>query len=298
LLSARPSATADDKAPRKPDPKQEAKAAQPAAVTVRFYPDLVYGIIVQGKKKQELKLDLTMPIQGKGPFPAVIVLHGSGPRNKGRKGFGLLGQRLARQGYVALAVGFRCKLTDVHPASIKDVEAALAWVLKNAARYKIDKDRIGVLGFSGGGTLGCLLGMKKPVRVRAVVNYFAPSDLIRLHKTAKGIEGWVIAYLLEQWFGGTPDKARAKYEAASPVTYVHKKAAPLLLLHGSADLVVPLEQSQLLAQKLKKAGAKVTLLTFEHAAHDFDEAGDTNALLAAAAVEAFLQDQLKPKPAG
>jgi dipeptidyl aminopeptidase/acylaminoacyl peptidase len=69
-------------------------------------------------------------------------------------------------------------------------------------------------------------------------------------------------------------------------------------LHGTADPVVPVEQSQLLAQKLKKAGAKVTLLTFEHAAHDFDEKGDMNALLAAAAVETFLQDQLKPKPAG
>jgi acetyl esterase/lipase len=147
LLSARASAIADDKPPRKPDPKREAKAVQPTAVTVRFYPGLVYGSIGQGKRKQELKLDLTMPKQGKGPFPAVIVLHGTGPRNKGRKGFTLLGQRLARQGYVALAVGFRCTLEDTYPASIQDVEAALAWVLKNAGNYKIDKARIGVLRF-------------------------------------------------------------------------------------------------------------------------------------------------------
>jgi acetyl esterase/lipase len=292
LLSARPSVTADDKATRKPDPKREAKEAGPKIVTV------CYCTIGKGKNKQELKLDLTIPIQGKGPFPAVIVLHGTGPFNRGRKGFRLLGRRLARQGYVALAVGFRCKPTDVYPASITDVEAALAWVQENAARYRIDKGRIGVLGFSGGGTLGCLLGMKKPVRVRAVVSYFAPSDLIRLHKNAQTIQGMIIARLLELWFEGPPDKAGAKYKAASPVTHVHKGAAPLLLLHGTADPVVPLEQSQLLYKKLNKAGAKVALLAFENAAHDFDAAGDTNAFLAAMAVEAFLQDQLKPKPAG
>src|SRR5262249_35735892 len=160
--------------------------------------------------------------------PAVIVLHGTGPRNKGRKGFKRLGQRLACQGYVALAVGFRCTLEDTYPASIQDVETALAWVLKNAAKDQIDKERLGVLGFSCGGTRGCLLGMKKSGQVRAVVSYFAPSDLIRLHKTAKGIEGWFIAYMLEQWFGGPPHgKVRAKYEAASPLTHVHKNAAPL-----------------------------------------------------------------------
>jgi acetyl esterase/lipase len=292
LLSARASVTADDKAPRKPDPKREAKAAQPTTVTIP------YGTTGKGKKKQELKLDLTMPIQGKGPFPAVIILHGTGPLNNGRKGFRLLGQRLARKGYVALAVGFRCKPKDAYPASIRDVEAAVKWVQQNAPRYKIDKGRIGVLGFSGGGTLGCLLGMKKPVQVRAVVSYFAPSDLIQLHKNAQGFQGRLIAAMLEQWLGGTPQKVRANYKDASPVTYVHKESAPLLLLHGTADAVVPVEQSRLLAKRLKDKGAKVTLLAFEHAAHDFDEAGDMNARLAAAAVEAFLQDQLKPKPAG
>ena len=67
LFFVRTSVTADDKAPRKPDPKREAKEAGPTTVTV------CYCVIGKGKGKQELKLDLTMPIQGKGPFPAAAV---------------------------------------------------------------------------------------------------------------------------------------------------------------------------------------------------------------------------------
>src|SRR5262249_38879918 len=96
--------------------------------------------------------------------------------------------------------------------------------------------------------------------------------------------------MLEKLLGGSPAKVPAKYKEASPVSHVHKGAAPLLLLHGTADSVVPMEQSQLLARKLRQVGAKVTLLTFDNAPHDFDGLRDTNARLAAAAVEAFLLD--------
>src|SRR5262249_25006558 len=154
-----------------------------------FHPNLVY----RNAGKAKVFLDLAVPKRGKGPIPAVIVLHGTGPLNKGRAGLTGVGLGLARKGYAALGVGFRCRPEDAYPAGVEDVKAALTWVgTKEAAKYRIDSDRVGVLGFSGGGALGCLLGMKKPVRVRAVVSYFAPSDLAHLHRQARGLPGFIV----------------------------------------------------------------------------------------------------------
>jgi dipeptidyl aminopeptidase/acylaminoacyl peptidase len=286
LVSRGPTGAADKPLPKTPT-KKPARLAVPAGVV--FHPDHVYCTV----GKVGMQLDLACP-QGKGPFPAVVVLHGTGPLNKGRKGLTALTLELAQKGYAALAVQYRF---EAYPGSLEDVNAALKWLRAQARKFNIDTDRVGVLGFSGGGTLGCMLAMKKPVHIRAVVSYSAPSDLALLHKKAGGPLGFIIRRRLENMLGGSPAKVAKKYAEASPVSHVHKGAAPCLLLHGSADAVVPLEQSQVLARKLHKAGADVTLLTFEHAPHDFDEQRNTNARLAAVAAEVFLIDHLKPRPA-
>jgi dipeptidyl aminopeptidase/acylaminoacyl peptidase len=65
------------------------------------------------------------------------------------------------------------------------------------------------------------------------------------------------------------------------------------LIHGTADDMVPIEQSRLLAERLARAGARVNFLSLSHAGHDFEERNDANARLAAAATMAFLDAHLK-----
>src|SRR5262249_54584791 len=125
-----------------------------AAVVHR--PDLIY----QTLDNRALMVDVIFPKVGNGPFPAVILIHGSGPANKGKRGMVPLAQGLALPGYVGIVVSYRCKPEDGFPAPILDVQSAIRWLRANAIQYKIDKNRIGVWGFSGGGTLACLLGMK------------------------------------------------------------------------------------------------------------------------------------------
>src|SRR5262249_43972786 len=90
---------------------------------------------------------------------------------------------------------------------------------------------------------------------------------------------------------------RKKYDEASPITHVHKGAAPILFLHGEDDDVVPPKHSKLLYTKLRKLKAKANVVVFAHAPHDFDGVPDSiNARLAAVAAEAFLKEKLKAQP--
>jgi acetyl esterase/lipase len=257
--------------------------------------NVVYCTVKKGKLK--LGLDVAFPKKGNQSLATIVLFHGMGPANKGRKGLTGLLLELAQKGYVVLAVQYRCPNDAPYPAAMEDVTAAMNWLRANAAKYRIDKDRVGVLGFSGGATLACMLALKKPDLVRAVVSYFAPTNLVQLHKEAVGIKGYFIRKSLEAMFGGSPDKKMKNYKEASPVNYVRKEAAPILFLHGEADDVVPPQHSKLLYKKLRQKGANANYLAFAHAPHDFDGVPkSTNALVAATAAEAFLKEKLKARP--
>jgi acetyl esterase/lipase len=295
-----------------PPPQTGKGAAFRVPEGVLHHPDLTYRTVTVGKQKLQLQLDVARPAQGAGPFPAVIILHGAGPLNKGRQANLPLAFDLAGRGYVAIAVSYRHEARHKFSDPIHDVQAAVRWLRANAARYKIDKKRVGALGYSVGGGLACLLGLTQPkdgldekgphaesARVQAVVSYCPPTDLAGWHKAcvqgkvALG-PGIIIKAHLESWLGGPPNRAAANYASGSPVNYAWAGAAPVLLLHGSADNVVPLEQSELLDQALRKKKADVTLFILKGVAHDIDKSAE--AQLTVAAAVAFLDRHLNAKP--
>jgi acetyl esterase/lipase len=247
-FSATPTAQAADGTPRK-------NPVVPPEVLYR--PDLTYRTV--GNK--QLKLDLACPRQGKGPFPTVVLLHGTGLLTQGRKGSVPMALELARLGYGAVAVGYRHSPTEAFPAALQDAQEAVRLLHGHAADYHLDADRIAALGFSGGGSLACLLAMvgpqdgltEKACRLRAVISYFAPSDFPRLHAAAgqrlrapslrDKLLGFYLQTALEGWLGGTPGQVAERYARASPITYARPGAPPTLLIHGTGDAVVPAEQS-------------------------------------------------------
>lgn len=227
------------------------------------------GITYSRANGQDLKLDLVMPRTG-GPFPALVTIPGGGWEWIAQpESMLILDELLAERGFAAAEVLYRLAPRDRFPAQIEDCKAAVRWLRANAARYNLDPERIGALGFSSGAQLACLLGVTRPPdglegegghpeqssRVDAVVSYFGPTDFTE--------RVWLERYekrLLFTVLGATYAERPDLYRKASPVSYVYPEAPPFLFLHGTEDPIVPIEHSRLLAARLQAAGVPARLI--------------------------------------
>ena len=274
-----------------------ASAQKPPTVpdSVTFEP----GIEYTNPDGQHLKLNMARPKTGDGPFPAIICIHGGGFRAGSREGYNNLCIKLAQHGYVALTISYRLAPKYQFPAAIHDTKAAVRWTRANAAKYKIDPDRIGVTGGSAGGHLVQFLGVTADVKefegdggnpnvsskVACVVNFYGPSDFTKSY--GKSVDAAVV---LPLWLGGNLDAARAKHIQASPLNWVTPHAAPTLCIHGTDDKYVAHEQAVWMIDRLKACGVEANLLTLEGAGHGFK---GKDAETADKAMLAFFDKQLK-----
>jgi acetyl esterase/lipase len=211
---------------------------------------------------RELKLDLARPAEGDGPFPAVFVIHGGAWRAGDKKGHRDLIDRFAQHGYVAISPQYRFCPDETFPAQVHDVKAAVRWLKAHAGEYKVDPGRVGAMGFSAGGHLALMLGVtdaddglegdaaegSPDTRVRAVVNYFGPTDLAAddIPKVSKP--------LVRDFLGGTPAEKPDAARQGSPLTFITGDDPPILTFQGTKDPLVPHTQALKLAEALSAAG--------------------------------------------
>ena len=259
LASAAFAQPAQKKGKAAADPEgQPPRRALPASVKVER--DIVYARY----GTREVKLDLYLPKQAASEkIPCIVVVHGGGWRSGDKNRFAGIAGALAEQGFAAACIGYRLLPEVEFPAPVLDCKAAVRWVRANAAAHGLDSDRIGAMGGSAGGHLVAMLGTSDTVaalegeggnagvssRVQAVVAMATPADLTRMADRQK--LGAELAQLI------------------SPVTHVTKNSAPLLLLHGTKDALVPMAQSELLLEKYRAAGASAELVKIEGGAHAF-----------------------------
>lgn len=236
--------------------------------------DLPY--VANGHSSQ--KLDLYLPAKPGGPL--LFWIHGggwSGGSKSNPPGLAMLGK-----GYSVASVEYRFSQDAIFPAQIEDCKAAIRWLRAHAAEYGYDPKRIGVWGASAGGHLTALLAVTGQVRdfdvgenldqssaIQCALDWFGPADFPAYDPNLpepmikRENPDSVIAKLL----GGRVSEKLELAKRASPVTWVTKDAAPMLIMQGTKDPLVPLDQSQRLADKLKAAGADVTLDVIEGAGH-------------------------------
>jgi acetyl esterase/lipase len=272
---------------------------------VRFDEAVSYRDLGDGKS---LKLDVARPA-ARGPYPTVVLIPGGGWLSKGRVFKRPLQFEMAALGYVAVSIEYRNAPTSPFPTQLHDVKGAVRWLRANAEQYDIDKNRVGVVGYSAGGNIASLMGLTRAEdklegegnanqssQVSVVVNHYGISDFAALyngHCLAMPLttERVYVKFVLDTFLGGPPKMFADTYRKASAVSYARKDAPPFLLLHGTDDQVIPLSQSQALRDRLLKEGGKVTLEEIKGGGHDY--AGNFEET-ANKVMFRFLEQHLKP----
>ncbi|HYP07695.1 MAG TPA: alpha/beta hydrolase [Bryobacteraceae bacterium] len=212
-----------------------------------------------------LLMDASIP-DGKGPFPAVVIVHGGGWIG-GHRQFSVepLFEPLAQAGFAWFSISYRLA-TDLlqFGVAVDDVQTSLEFVRKNAAKFNIDPARIAVLGESAGAHLAALAVERAPRSAAAVVAMYPPTDLVSLAQNARAIPDSIRQMVRA---AGMEDLIRGYLRQMSPIEHIAPGLPPFLLVHGTADTVVPYDQSERMLEKLKAAGVPAELITVPGGGH-------------------------------
>jgi acetyl esterase len=239
-----------------------------------------------------LSLDARIP-EGAGPFPAAIIVHGGAwVAGDGRNSVLPLFQPLADARIATFSISYRLAKRGPDgftlPGNISqiltlgtasdDVRQAVAYVKSHATEYRVDPDRIALIGESAGAQLASMAALRPGPNgaVRTVVALYGPSDLVKLAQTSvwipdnirESVKGSAFESML---FGGLRE--------FSPVTWVSRQSPPFLLIHGTADTLVPFDQSQDLCDKLHAAGVRCEIYPVKGGRHGlrwWESEGRTN----------------------
>ena len=225
-----------------------------ASSSVTEEKDVEYGRVGE----RALVLDLYNPAHLDHPVPGILFIHGGGWRGGDKKDYRIYARYFAAKGYVVASVGYRLKKEAKYPAAIEDTKCAVRWMRANARTLNVDSERNAAIGGSAGGHLAMMIGYSAGLPelegnggwpevssgVCAVVNLYGPVDVTtpygRSHET-------VTSYI-----GKSFDEAPQLYRQCSPLFHLDAGDPPTLVIQGTLDDLVPIEQADRLAARLEE----------------------------------------------
>jgi acetyl esterase/lipase len=206
-----------------------------------------------------------------GSYPAIVMIYGGAWQRGGPEDNADFAHYMASRGYVVCAIDYRHAPEFQFPVQLEDVQDALLFIQRHAGEFQIDNARMALFGRSAGGHLALLAGYQQSLwPVRAVVAYYAPTDLIAGYENLPVPDPIGVRKVLETFLGGPPAQLRERYIQASPVTYATRPQPPTLLIQGGRDHLVKPEFARELHQRLKAVGSPAVLIELPWAEHGFD----------------------------
>ena len=206
-----------------------------------------------------------------GKFPAIVYIHG-GPTGQFINSFNRNIQYLVNQGYLVIAPNFRgstgygkdfmkANYRDEGGGDLADIVDAAEWIAKSGF---VDRNKLISMGASYGGYLTMMAVTKYPdmwgagVSIVPYVNWFT-----ELSAEDPAIRAYDISIM------GDPVENKALYEDRSPINFIDRVKAPILLIAGGNDVRDPSNEAQQVADAIKKKGGVVQLKIYQGEGHQF-----------------------------
>ena len=239
----------------------------------------VYSITYEARDGTIIPAILTIPsgqeLDGNSNRPLVVLPHG-GPLAHDTMDFDWLPQFIASRGYVVLQPNFRGSTgygLDFQKLGEGEWGLKMQDDLTDGVKKMVEYDIAGatevcIIGASYGGYAALAGGAFTPDLYKCVIAIAPVSDLPRMLSDTKqdyGSDHWVISYW--EKLIGDGDGSRERLKKVSPINFVKDFKAPVLLLHGNDDTVVPYVQSRVMARALKKANKDVSLVKLKGEDH-------------------------------
>jgi len=247
------------------------KTSAPTHVDLLTHPEV--------SRHKDAAVDLYLPATPTGA--SVVLVHGGGfvVGSRKMKPVRHLATLLADAGIATVAVGYRMVGSGGVTAGLEDVAAAMRWWQSNATAHGMSPDRIHLLGFSAGCAMSLLAAQSAPdVSFQSAVSLYGLFDWSALNS---GPAGWLRGQLPG---AATPESARS----SSPIE-AGQVPCPLLLIHGTADHLTPVDQAHAMAAERETRGLPTEFCLLEGAGHGlFNRADNPHVPPAMDALLAFL----------
>jgi acetyl esterase/lipase len=234
------------------------------------------------------------------PAPVLVFVPGGAWVHGSRtlQGYALMAH-LAQLGWVCLSIDYRVAPHHRWPCHITDVKAAVAWARANVDKFGGDRNFVAVAGCSAGGHLSALAGLTgndtgmqtelptgSDTSVDAVVGIYGRYDW-EDRSTTERVR--FVDFLERVVVKRRIDRHPEIFRNASPIARVHPDAPPFLVIHGSSDTVIPVEQARDFVRQLRSVShSAVSYMELPGAGHGFDLTDGARTGAMATAVGLFL----------
>jgi acetyl esterase/lipase len=256
-------------------------------ITAQTLIDVSYG----SDSKQ--KMDIYLPANRSATSTKVIFLiHGGGWTEGDKVDFNssVSTLQLRFPDYAIININYRLAANsqNLFPTQENDVKKAVEFVIAKKTGYMVSDSWI-FLGASAGAHLALLQSYKydSPVKPKAVVSFFGPTDLTHLYNNPPSV---LIPLILLNVTGSIPSSNATIYQQSSPVNFVSAQSCPTILLQGGQDPLIPAVQATLLKSKLDSAGVANQYVFYPNNGHgwvgaDMNDSFDK--------IEAFIKQYVK-----